>query len=52
MALPVETELWLGGAAAGRTAADVKRFRGWVADDLHKTEAELARIAAGAHRSA
>ena len=52
MALPAETELWLGGADAGRTAADVKRFRGWVADDLHKTETELARIAAGVNRSA
>ena len=52
MALPADTELWLGGADAGRAAADVKAFRGWVVDDLHKTETELARIGAAVNRSA
>jgi MerR family transcriptional regulator, light-induced transcriptional regulator len=51
-ALPADIELWLGGADAGRAAADVKAFRGWVVDDLITTETELARIAAGATRSA
>jgi MerR family transcriptional regulator, light-induced transcriptional regulator len=51
-ALPADVELWLGGAAAGRVAADIQAFRGWVAHDLNTTETELARIAAGAQRSA
>jgi len=51
-ALPADIELWLGGADARRAAADVKAFRGWVLDDLNTTETELARIAAGANRSA
>jgi DNA-binding transcriptional MerR regulator/methylmalonyl-CoA mutase cobalamin-binding subunit len=46
MALPADTELWLGGADARRAAAAVKRFRGWVVDDLNTIETELARIAA------
>jgi len=52
MALPADTELWLGGADARRAAADIQAFRGWVLDDLNTIEAELARIAAGAPRSA
>ena len=52
LALPADTELWLGGADAGRVATDVKAFRGWVVDDLHTAETELARIAAGANRRA
>jgi methanogenic corrinoid protein MtbC1 len=47
-ALPADAELWLGGADARRAAADIRAFRGWVADDLHKTETELARVAAAA----
>ena len=50
--LPADTELWLGGADAGRAAADVKAFRGRVIDDLNATETELRRIAAGATRRA
>ena len=46
MALPADTELWLGGADARRAAAAVKRFRGWVVDDLTMIETELVRIAA------
>jgi len=46
MALPAETELWLGGADARQAASAVKRFRGWVVDDLNTIETELARIAA------
>jgi len=46
MALPADTELWIGGADARRAAAAVKRFRGWVVDDLNTIETELARIAA------
>jgi methanogenic corrinoid protein MtbC1 len=52
MALPADTELWLGGADARRTAADVQGFRGWAVDDLHKTETALERIGAEGHRSA
>ena len=51
VALPADTELWLGGADAGRVAADVRAFRGWVVDDLHTSETELTRIAAGANRN-
>jgi MerR family transcriptional regulator, light-induced transcriptional regulator len=52
MALSADTELWLGGADAGRVAADVRAFRGWVVDDLNTTETQLARLAAGTNRSA
>ena len=52
VALPADVELWLGGADAGRAAADVRAFRGWVVDDLHKTETELERIGAAVNRSA
>jgi methanogenic corrinoid protein MtbC1 len=45
-ALPADAELWLGGADAGRAAADVPAFCGWLLDDLNKTESELVRIAA------
>jgi methylmalonyl-CoA mutase cobalamin-binding subunit/DNA-binding transcriptional MerR regulator len=51
-ALPVEIELWLGGADAGRVAAAIKGCRGLVMDDLSATEIELGRIAVGANRSA
>ena len=47
-AVPSHTELWLGGADARETALRVKDFRGLVVDALETTEAELARIAAGA----
>jgi hypothetical protein len=47
-ALTPDTELWLGGADAGKVAAGVDAFRGLVVDSLHAAELELARIAAGA----
>ena len=46
--IPPDTELWLGGADAGKVAAGVDAFRGLVVDSLHAAELELARIAAGA----
>jgi hypothetical protein len=46
-ALPADIELWLGGADAGRAAADVRAVRGWVVDDLNTTKTELGRIAGG-----
>ena len=51
-ALPPDTELWLGGADAGKVAAGVDAFRGLVVDSLHAAELELARIAAGANSRA
>lgn len=45
-AVPVDIELWIGGAGAGRVAAAVKGFRGTLVSDLSATETELARIAA------
>ena len=52
MMLPAGVELWLGGGDARQAATDIQAFRGWVVDDLRETEGELARIAAGANRSA
>lgn len=46
MALPADTEMWLGGADARCAAADIPAFRGWVVDDLKTIEAELARLIA------
>jgi len=51
-ALPADIELWLGGADAGRVAVAIKGCRGLVVDDLSATANELARITAGANRSA
>jgi methanogenic corrinoid protein MtbC1 len=52
VALPADVELWLGGGDARQAAADVQTFRGWVVDDLHKTETELERLGALVNRSA
>jgi methanogenic corrinoid protein MtbC1 len=52
VALPADVELWLGGGDARQAAADVRAFRGWVVDDLHKTETELGRIGALVSRRA
>ncbi len=46
-ALPVQIELWLGGADARDAAAGINAFRGLVLDTLPAAETELTRIAAG-----
>jgi methanogenic corrinoid protein MtbC1 len=46
IALPLECELWLGGADAGPVASGIGAFRGLVLDTLSATETELARLVA------